>query len=419
MLNPPNLDDIDHEHLRTLYEITRAMNSSLDFDEVLNSVLDAMMHVTRAQRGFLMVAENDGSLRTQVARSLDEDLADASYSTTVVNQVVAMRQPLLTNNAQFDTRYKVGESIIAKGLRAILCAPMLVHDRLIGVVYVDTSIRSGTFTQADLSLLSAVCGQAAVAIENARLYRVAVEKGRMERELQMAREIQQSLLPRQMPSLSGYQVAAHWQAAREVAGDFYDLFLLPDGALAVVIADVADKGAAAALFMASARSIIRSHALAGFTPFETLARTNDMIVADAGDGTFVTVYYSLFRLGGTVTHVNAGHNPPAIYHHRTQQVTFLPRGGRALGWFLNNPLKPVDVQLEPGDVIVYYTDGLTDAENEWGDNYGERRLVDALTAAAEQDAAQMLQTLVHSVDRFCAGVLPFDDLTLCVIRYTG
>lgn len=419
MLNPPNLDDIDHEHLRTLYEITRAMNSSLDFDEVLNSVLDAMMHVTRAQRGFLMVAEDDGSLRTQVARSLDEDLADASYSTTIVNQVVELRQPLLTNNAQFDTRYKVGESIIAKGLRAILCAPMLVQERLVGVVYVDTSIRSGTFTQADLSLLSAVCGQAAVAIENARLYRVAVEKGRMERELQMAREIQQSLLPRQMPSLSGYQVAAHWQAAREVAGDFYDLFLLPDGTLAVVIADVADKGAAAALFMASARSMIRSHALAGFTPLETLTRTNDMIVADANDGTFVTVYYSLFRLGGGVTHINAGHNPPAIYHHRTKQVSFLPRGGRALGWFLNNPLKPLDIQLEPGDVIIYYTDGLTDAENESGDNYGERRLADALTAAAEQNAADMLQTLVHSVDRFCAGVLPFDDLTLCVIRYTG
>jgi phosphoserine phosphatase RsbU/P len=419
MLNQPNLDDIDHEHLRSLYEITRAMNSSLDFDEVLNTVLDSMMQVTRAQHGFLMVADEAGSLRTQVARSLDGDLAEASYSTTVVNQVVAMRQPLLTNNAQFDTRYKVGESIIAKGLRAILCAPMMVQDRLVGVVYVDTSIRTGTFTQADLSLLSAVSGQAAVAIENARLYLVAVEKGRMEHELQMAREIQESLLPRQMPHLPGYQVAAHWQSAREVAGDFYDLFLLPDGALAVVIADVADKGAAAALFMASARSMIRSHALAGFSPFETLSRTNDMIVADAGDGTFVTVYYSLFRLGGIATHLNAGHNPPAIYRHHTKQVSFLPRGGRALGWFLNNPLTPLDLSLEPGDVIVYYTDGLTDAENDLGDNYGEKRLAESLVACAELDAAEMLQTLVHSVDRFCAGVLPFDDLTLCVIRYIG
>ena len=129
-----------------------------------------------------------------------------------------------------------------KGLRAILCAPMLVKDRLVGVVYVDTSIRTGSFKESDLFLLSAVAGQAAVAIENARLYRVAVEKGRMERELQMAREIQELLLPRRMPQLPGYEIAARWQSAREVAGDFYDVFALSDDYVGLVIADVSDKG---------------------------------------------------------------------------------------------------------------------------------------------------------------------------------
>ncbi len=191
MLDQPNLDKIDHEHLLSLYGIMRAMNSSLDFGEVLNTVLDSMMEVTRAQRGFLMIADDQsGRLRIQVARTLDGDPAEESYSTTIVNEVVATGQPLLTNNAQFDTRYKAGQSIIMKGLRAILCAPMMVKDRLVGIVYVDTSIRTGSFKESDLFLLSVVAGQAAVAIENARLYRVAVEKGRLERELQMAREIQ-------------------------------------------------------------------------------------------------------------------------------------------------------------------------------------------------------------------------------------
>ena len=178
---------------------------------------------------------------------MKEILLRKPYSTTIVNQVVETHQPLLTNNAQFDTRYKAGQSIIMKGLRAILCAPMLVKDRLVGVVYVDTSIRTGTFKESDLFLLSAVAGQAAIAIENARLYGVAVEKGRMERELQMARDIQQSLLPRRMPQLPGYEIAARWQSAREVAGDFYDVFALPDDTLGLVIADVSDKGAPAAL----------------------------------------------------------------------------------------------------------------------------------------------------------------------------
>ncbi len=420
MLDQPNLDKIDHEHLLSLYGIMRAMNSSLEFGEVLNTVLDSVMDVTGAQRGFLMIADDQtGRLRIQVARTLDGNPAEASYSTTIVNEVVATRQPLLTNNAQFDTRYKAGQSIIMKGLRAILCAPMLVKDRLVGVVYVDTSIRTGTFKESDLFLLSVVAGQAAVAIENARLYRVAVEKGRLERELQMAREIQESLLPRRMPQLPGYEIQAHWRSAREVAGDFYDVFRLSDDTIGVVIADVSDKGAPAALFMASARSMIRSYAFSGYTPFETLTRTNDMIVDDAGDGTFVTVYYSLLRLGGSAIHLNAGHNPPAVYRCNGGEVFFLPRGGRALGWFPNNPLKPIEFKLEPGDVIVYYTDGLTDAENAAGECFGDSRLALALTLCGDQSAAEILRYLVAEVDEFCGDVPAFDDLTLCVVRYTG
>ncbi len=419
MLDQPNLNKIDQEHLLTLYEITRTMNSSLDFGEVLNIVMESMMQVTQAQRGFLMIASDDGRLRIQVARSNEGDPAEETFSTTIVNQVVETHKPLLTNNAQFDSRYKAGQSIIMKGLRAILCAPMMVKDRLVGVVYVDTSIRTGSFKESDLFLLSAVAGQAAIAIENARLYGVAVEKGRLDRELQMAREIQESLLPRRMPQIPGYEIAARWKAAREVAGDFYDVFALSDDTVGLVIADVSDKGAAAALFMASARGMIRSHALAGYSPYETLSRTNDMIVGDSYDGTFVTVYYSLFQQGGAGIHVNAGHNPPILYRCAQNTVSFLARGGRALGWFLNNPLKPIELALEPGDVIVYYTDGLTDAENAAGENYGEERLAQAVSDCGLQSATQILNYLVNEVECFCGDVPAFDDLTLCVVRYTG
>jgi len=184
MIEQPHLDKIGQEHLLTLYTITRTINSSLDFDEVLNTVMDSMMQVTRAQRGFLMVAEED-TMRVRVARGLTGETiqSEASYSTSVVNEVVSTRQPLLTNNAQYDSRYKVGQSIIMQGLRAILCAPMMVRDRLIGVVYVDSAIRNNNFKEEDLLLLNAVAGQAAVAIENARLYRLADERGRIDREI--------------------------------------------------------------------------------------------------------------------------------------------------------------------------------------------------------------------------------------------
>lgn len=416
------LEQIGPEHLLTLYEITRTMNSSLDFDEVLNTVMDSVMHVTRAQRGFLMIAAGETErLQVLVARGLDgETLEEAdAYSTTIVNQVVLTRQPLLTNNAQYDDRYKPGASIIMRGLRAILCAPMLVKGRLVGVVYVDTSLRSGNFTDSDLRLLSAVAGQAGIAIENARLYRVAVEKGRMERELQMAREIQESLLPARVPAMHGYEVAAGWRAAREVAGDFYDLFMLPDETLGVVMADVSDKGAPAALFMALARSMIRTHAYSGFSPLDTLARTNELILEDARSGMFVTVYHSVFRADGSCTHVNAGHNPPLLVRARTGTVEFMPRGGRAIGWFTDNPLRAVEMQLEPGDIIVYYTDGLTEAENHEQEFFGEQRLKAAVQEGAGQPAETILNGILSRADAFCAGAPAHDDTTLCVVRYTG
>ncbi|MBL8118766.1 MAG: SpoIIE family protein phosphatase [Anaerolineae bacterium] len=410
------------EHLTTLYEISMTMNSNLEFNAALNNVIDAMMLATRAERGVLMgLDESTGELRLLGARGVSgESLAqEEAYSTTIVNQVVATRQPLLTNNAMFDNRITPGQSIIMRGLRAILCAPMLVQDRLVGVVYVDTSMRSGNFTEADRDLLSAIANQAGITLENARLYAVAVEKGRLEHELQLAREIQQGLLPRQKPHLAGYELEAVWQSAREMAGDFYDYFMLNDESFGVVIADVSDKGAPSALFMAVARTMIRSYAFAGLPPRETLSQTNDLILEDAESGMFVTVYHSVFYKDGRGIHINAGHNPPLVYHSATRTASYLSRGGRAIGWFPDNPLLEVEFALQPGDLIVYYTDGLTDAEDPQGESFGESRLADLVAQSGDCSAAEVVQRILDGVADFGQGVAPFDDLTLVVVRYTG
>lgn len=421
MSDQPTLQNISAEHLLSLYEITRSLNSTLDFDEVLNHAIDSIMQVMKAERGVLMIADPSGVLQIRVARGVSGEKlqSEDAYSTTIVNEVVTSRQPLLTNNALFDTRFNAGQSIIMRGLRAILCAPMLVKDRLVGVVYVDTSMRTGNFSEADRDLLSAVAGQAATAIENAYLYGVAVEKGRLERELQVAREIQETLLPAQIPHLDGYEVVASWRAAREMAGDFYDLFLLGDDALGVVIADVSDKGAGAALFMAVARSFIRSYAHAGLSPIETLGRTNDLILDDAQSGMFVTVYHTVFYRGGQCRNVNAGHNQPLLYRRATHSLEFMPRGGRAIGWFAHNPLKETTFDLQPGDMLIYYTDGLTEAENAAKEFYGENRLSEVVLSVADQPASVVLHHILEDVEAFGAGVPLFDDLTIVVVRYSG
>jgi phosphoserine phosphatase RsbU/P len=414
---PQNLSP---DHLLALWKITGVMNSSLEFDQVLNNVMEAVMQVTNAQRGFLMIADDDGELRTLIIKGDKvEDLDKEGYSTTIVREVVRLREPLLTNNAQYDTRYQAGESIIMRGLRAILCAPMLVQNRIVGVIYVDTSMRSGNFSQADAELLSSIAGQAGIALENARLYRVAVEKGRMERELQMASEIQQTLLPQTMPNTPSYEIAPMWQAARETAGDFFDVFQLNENRFGIVIADVSDKGAGAALFMAVARTMVRSNAHVGLSPMETIGRTNDLILEDAESGMFVTIYHSHFYEDGRSVHVNAGHNPPLYYRSADDYLEFLPIGGRAVGWFPDNPLEELEIQMQPGDVIVYYTDGVTEAENVAGEHYGEDRLQSIVEANAHHTATDILAAIVTDVEAFRGDAPPFDDMTLVVLRFTG
>jgi sigma-B regulation protein RsbU (phosphoserine phosphatase) len=411
------------EHLATLYEITRSLNSSLDLDEVLENVMDRVIEVTGAERGFLMLNnEYSGELEFQVARGLDrKDLESPEFqvSTSILRKVQRTRQPLLTDNAQHDDRFTRGESIMILGLRSILCVPIMVKDRFIGLVYVDNRLHVGLFNEGHRDLLSAFASQAGVAIDNARLYKVAVEKGRMEKELQMAKDIQRGLLPHGLPAFPGYDIAADWRSAREVAGDFYDYFELDDSRLGVVVADVSDKGAPAAIFMAVSRSLIRGAALATHSPEAMLRQTNLTILKDTESGMFVTVYYVILEPGGQFTGVNAGHNRPLLYRTRRQTHEFLPRGGRPLGWFEDLPVEALPYQLEAGDVLVLYTDGLTESENVLSEPYGEDRLVEVVRANAARPAADIVRAITTSVLDFMGAAPPFDDTTLVVIRYTG
>jgi sigma-B regulation protein RsbU (phosphoserine phosphatase) len=275
------------------------------------------------------------------------------------------------------------------------------------------------FNESHRDLLAAFASQAGFAIENARLYQVAVEKGRMQRELEMARNIQEGLLPKQVEVLPGYEVAFAWRAAREVAGDFYDCFLLSQERMAVVVADVSDKGAPAAIFMAVARSLLRGNAFAPDSPDKTLYRTNRMLIEDASGGIFVTLYYAVFEPGGRMLGVNAGHNLPLLYRAQTDHWEWLPRGGRPLGWFEDLPLRVDEYQLAPGDVVVFYTDGLTEAENARQEPYSEERLATVVAENAHGAARQIQTAIMDSVGRFVGRAPVFDDLTLIVVRYVG
>ncbi len=409
------------DRLSLLYRVSQTFNSSLDLDEVLNHVMDEVIAATRAERGFVVLREADGPLVFRAARGIDETTIDEpafQISRGLVERVVSEGQGQLTSDAQADAWLGTRESVRGLRLRAIACVPLQLKGATLGAIYVDNRMMAGIFTQGDLELLNAIAVSAAIAIENARLYQVAVEKGRMERELQVARELQASLLPRATPQLLGWEFAARWQPMREVAGDYYD-FILTDGSprLGLVIADVTDKGMPAALFMALTRSIVRASVTNAPTPVEGILHANRLVCADSTNGMFVTLFYAdLNPETGDLTYVNAGHNAPLLYQCAQDQLTKLIRTGMPLGVEPLSTYQQRTIQLRPGDFVVLYTDGVTDALNAQGQEFGEERLQRVLLERCAAPAADMVAAVLQALGDFTGPTAPFDDITLVIAK---
>lgn len=441
----------DSDRLALLYRLSQTFNSSLDLDEVLNRVMDEVIAATRAERGFVMLREPEGQhpepegerpesaegerpesaegqrpepvegrMTFCAARGLDQTTIDEpqfQVSRSVVERVARQGDPILTSDAQTDDRFSMRQSVLSLGLRSILCVPLAIKDDVTGVVYVDNRLQSGIFTQEDLDLLNAIASSAAIAIENARLYQVAVEKGRLERELQMARQVQASLLPRQTPRIPDWEFVARWRPAREVAGDYYDFIPLDEGRLGLVIADVTDKGMPAALFMALTRSIVRASVHSASSPAEGLARANRLVCADSFQGMFVTLFYAQLDLrDGEMTYVNAGHNPPLLCQAAQGGLTRLACTGLPLGIEADISYEQHTVQLVSGDCVLFYTDGVTDAINTQGQDFGMRRLEQVVQNHHRASATEALAALESELDAFTGPTAPFDDIAILVLK---
>ena len=412
------------DRLALLYRLSQTFSSSLDLDKVLNRVMDEVVAATRAERGFVMLREADGSLAFRVARGMDQETIDDpqfQISRGVVERVAEEGRPMLTSDAQTDDRLSLRMSVLSLGLRSILCVPLKLKDQVTGVIYVDNRLQSGVFVQDDLELLTAIAASAAIALENARLYQVAVEKGRMEQELQMARAVQASLLPAQTPQFPGWEFAARWQPAREVSGDFYDFVPTHGGQLALLIADVVGKGMPAALFMALSRTILR--ASVGHAPSlaEGMARANRLVCADAAEGMFVTVFCALLSPEtGEVTYVNAGHNPPLLCRQSddaaAQSLTELRPTGMALGVLEAFPFEQRSVHLEPDDCLLLYTDGVPDAIGAEAERFERERLRRVFLKHQHEPAAGIMAALSRAIGEFTGATPQFDDIAILMAK---
>ncbi len=408
--------------LELLYRISQTINSSLDLDVVMESLMDEVIFATRAERGFLMLYDENNQLSFRTARGMDQqDIEESEFkiSRGIVERAAKDATPLLTSNAQLDQRFDTRASVKLYGLRSVLCVPIIQKEKTLGVIYVDNRFQNGIFMQEDLELLTSIASSAGIAIDNARLYRIAVEKGRMERELQMAREVQVNLIPAVTPSIPGWDLAACWKPAHEVSGDFYDFIPISDGKFGIVLADVSDKGMPAALFMTLSRSIIRSVAGENDRLDEEISKANSLIWRDSREGTFITLFYALLKpANGEVAYVNAGHNPPLLVRTNSKKFEPLKRTGMAAGVEGDTRYSQASVTLAAGDYLVMYTDGVTDAQI--GDAFfGEERLKATIRKHIGQSAQKMIEALEKEVCDFTDNSEPVDDVTILIARKTG
>ncbi len=413
------------DELRRLYDTSLDVASQLDTPQLLDLIIQRAASLLHANSGNFYLYDPEADELVPCAPfglHLTEPLAPVKPGEGATGRVFQSGQPLaIPDYDAWDGRL---ERNPPGRYARVLHAPVKQGDHIIGVMSVNRVRTAPAFTEEDTRLLVLFANQAAVAMENQRLHLVAVDKARMEQELQVAHRLQADLLPHSTPHVAGWEFQARWYPALETSGDFYDFpNLSTSGPVETsllqrfLIADVAGKGVPAALFAALTRSTLRAIVADDRSPSDCLTRANRLMAADSVDGTFVTLCYGQLDVStGELVYVNAGHNPPLWYRCVEERLLDLKGTGPALGVVENQVYAERRLQLEPGDFVLFYTDGLTDALSPAEEEFGMTRLREVLMQARNAPAIEIVAALEQSLSSFVGDRLPSDDVTLVLVK---
>jgi phosphoserine phosphatase RsbU/P len=404
--------------LSTIVEASKRLNSTLDLAELLNIILQLTTRHTGAERGTVFLVDHETKeIWSLVGMGLDQHEIRLPLSRGIAGWVAQHGETVNLADAYADPRFE-SEIDLRLGFRtrSLLCIPILNKDRAtIGVLQLLNK-KSGPFNEADEAVLRAISDHVALALENAQLHRELLQKQRMERDLALARSIQIGLLPERPPQLDGFEIAVSHRPSLEVGGDYYDFIALsPDTTLAVV-ADVEGKGVGSAMVMANLQATL--HALvAHLHSLERLVESlNDMILTDTRGQKYMTMFVGLLdQPHRTLHYVNAGHVQPAVVR-ADGTVEFLCEGGMVVGLFPSVKFERGHVQLNPGDVVVACTDGITEANNAQEEEFGKEGLVELVVRERHLSADEIVKSVLTEVDLFSRGGTHEDDRVILVLK---
>lgn len=424
--------DLDRRTVDVLLETIARVSTSQDLESLLVDIVDHSVDLTNAERGFLILLDDQGDPQVRVARmkGCADVQEDIRFSTSIVRTVLETREPKLATVQSDSDALELGRSVFDLKLRAVMCVPLDAggaaagsseaanSDSQPGVLYVDSRAASREFSRRDLGLFAALSQHISITLEKARLHLHSLEKERLEKNLELAQAIQDGLMPPVPDDVPGLEIHGWCRPAEQTSGDFFDFVKTKDGRLAAVIGDVSGHGIGPALITASAQAGLRSYLRVIPDPAEALTTLNQDLSERMDDGMFVTLLLMVFAEDGMMDLVNAGHHSVLVV--RKGEVLSADGHGPALGMLPELPFEVEDsMQLESGDLLLAFTDGLIEAHDpaDRESLYGEERVRDLLIreAANGTSAEGVARILAEEALAFSGGVHD-DDITLLVMR---
>ncbi|HUT11747.1 MAG TPA: SpoIIE family protein phosphatase [Thermoguttaceae bacterium] len=405
--------------LKALLEITQNLRNSLTLERVLPQILDSLFVIfSAAERGFIVLQNETGVLEPRWSKLRRDNIEQPPrISRTIVHRAMDSQEAVLSADAPVDSRFTGSTSLSTLPIRSVMCAPLIDSDGdSFGVLQVDTAQDQSRFQQEDLEVLLSVAAQASIAIDNARLHEYALRQRAVERDLEVADQIQRSFLPRCRPELPQYEFFDYCRPANHVGGDFYQYLPFADGRMAVVVADVVGHGLAAAMLSANLVSEVRFRLRDASRPEDALTQLNAILLRDLVEDHFVTLVLAVLAPeSGDVTIVNAGHMLPMFCRAdgRVEDVG-QEQTGLPLGVLETAGYRPLTIRLSSGESLVLYTDGVTDAANEAKQRYGIHRMR-ILLAGAQGTPRQLGQKAIDDARDFL-GICPQED-DMCLVCF--
>jgi serine phosphatase RsbU (regulator of sigma subunit) len=418
--------------LNLLLEATRLLHSQLPLDAVLEAMLDRAIAITDADRGLLLEADSSGSLRQRLARRTGSESFPAesfSPSQTAIGLALKQQSGVITGDLHLaDGMLQGAQSVIAQRLRVVVAIPLYAMPRanttesiigmkrgqFLGVMYLD-SRRPAAFSKLDRQILDAIAIESASILDNARLVEHERARLRIERELGIARDIQQALLPRGFRNFPHLDISAMNKPCLEVGGDYFDVFPIDEQRTAFLIADVSGKGLGAALLTTMLQGALSGMTI-GADPERVFQHINQFLCEHSEVGRYATLFFGILDREGHLEYLNAGHPSPFLV--RSSGVTELfTEGSFPVGLIPEATHTSAKVTLEPGDTLVLFSDGVTEAADLDEELFGESRLQDILGGQHDAPLDELRQTIVESVERFSGAASQADDITLLLVRY--